>query len=189
MDVWISARIHKNGKRGNRLTDGVTQSECRSSGHRFINIQGFMRRVKSTGGSSHCRFLLSSFAIFHNEFELLKSHLFVHFPKLQWTKKKVITTNDHHFNTQPTDRGTVTFFFQTYFFAAVAQIQPLLCALEVTVESYKLSQPGSAYVQILPLITPKTSLCKTSVGTSINESAAPNRILLILIFMWFSCIV
>lgn len=91
-----------------------------------------------------------------------------------------MTINPTH---TPTKGGTVTFFlFFFAMFAAVAHTQPILRLLEVTVDFYKLSQAGLAYVQILPLITPKMSLYKTSVGTSINESTAPNRILLILDF-------
>lgn len=77
--------------------------------------------------------------------------------------KVAITTNDHHFSTKTahTHISLFSFFFFFLFFSPpqsslfVAQIQPLLAVAQ----SYKSKpRPGSAYVQILPLITPKNVL-------------------------------
>lgn len=50
------------------------------------------------------------------------------------------------------------------FFAAVARTEPSLRLLEVTLDFYKLSQAGLAYVQILPLITPKNVFIQNICG-------------------------
>lgn len=49
-------------------------------------------------------------------------------------------------------------------FAAVARTEPTLRLLEVTLDFYKLSQAGLAYVQILPLITPKNVFIQNICG-------------------------
>lgn len=69
------------------------------------------------------------------------------------------------------------------FFAAVARTEPSLRLLEVTLDFYKLSQAGLAYVQNTPPHYPKKCLyTKHLWGSTINESTAPNRILLLLDF-------
>lgn len=71
------------------------------------------------------------------------------------------------------------FFPSKYLFQPLQQLLETLPLLFYLMLQLMLVQPGSVDVQTLPLITPKMSLCKTSVGTSIRQSTTSVRILLI----------
>ena len=104
--------------------------------------------------------------------------------------KVAITTNDHDFSTK-TAHTHISLFSFHFFSSPHPKARCLLPRFSLFSPPHSPISLSPDQVQLTfksppppPSLPQKTSLCKTSVGTSINESAAPNRILL---FFWFSC--